>query len=194
MSASWDGAVFDRLYAQSPDPWDFAASPYEQAKYDATLAVLGERRFNAVLEVGCSIGVLTRRLATRADSVLAIDVAQAALDQAAARCAGMGGVTFRRAMVPRDFPSGHFDLILFSEVLYFLNAADVSRTAALASDHLAPGGIIVLVNWTGETNTPTTGDDAAALFEAAAAPLQINASLRADTYRIDVFGSRELPL
>ncbi len=187
MSTSWDGAVFDRLYARTPDPWDFAASPYEQAKYDATLAVLGERRFGTALEVGCSIGVLTRRLAARADHVLAIDVAQAALDQAAARCRDMAGAEFRRTLVPRDFPAGEFDLILFSEVLYFLDAADVSRTAALAVDRLAPGGLIVLVNWTGETNTPTTGDRAADLFAAAANGLQRTSTLRAETYRIDVF-------
>lgn len=190
MSASWDGAVFDRLYAQTPDPWDFAASPYEQAKYDATLAALGERRFGAVLEVGCSIGVLTRRLSARADSVLAIDGAQAALDQAAARCGGMGGVAFRRAMVPQDFPCGMFDLMVFSEVLYFLDAADVSRTAALASDHLAPGGIIILVNWTGETDTPTTGDEASVLFQAAATGLQTMSHRRAERYRIDVLMSQ----
>jgi hypothetical protein len=33
MSLSWDAAVFDRLYAQSDDPWNFSGSAYEKAKY-----------------------------------------------------------------------------------------------------------------------------------------------------------------
>jgi SAM-dependent methyltransferase len=194
MSASWDAAVFDRLYAQSPDPWDFEASPYERAKYDATLAALGPRRFARALEAGCSIGVLTRRLAARAEQLLALDAAQAALDQAAARCADMPWVTFRRAMLPGEFPDGIFDLILFSEILYFLDAADVARAAALAQDHLAPGGLIVLVNFTGETDTPTTGDEAAALFKAAAHRLHVTARERRETYRIDVLERDRLGL
>lgn len=190
MTASWDAAVFDRIYAHSPDPWDFEASPYERAKYDATLAALGARRFASVLEAGCSIGVLTRRLAAHADHVLAIDAAQAALDRAAARCRDMPWVAFRRAMLPTEFPDGIFDLMLFSEVLYFLDAADVARTAALAQDHLAPGGLIVLVNFTGETDTPTTGDEAATLFQTAAPRLCATARERQATYRIDVLAAR----
>jgi SAM-dependent methyltransferase len=190
MTGSWDAAVFDRIYARAPDPWDFAGSAYEQAKYDATLGALGARRFASVLEVGCSIGVLTRRLAARADRLLALDVAQAALDRAAARCCDMPWIEFRRAMVPAEFPPGMFDLILFSEVLYFLDSADVSRTALLAQDRLAPGGLIVLVNWTGETDTPTTGEQAVALFQAAADRLRVAASVRSESYRIEVLTAR----
>ena len=34
-------AYFDALYAVDDDPWGFATSPYERAKYDRTLAALG---------------------------------------------------------------------------------------------------------------------------------------------------------
>ena len=118
-SASWDASIFDRLYEKSADPWDFEGSAYEQAKYDATLEALGDRHFADVLEVGCSIGVLTARLALRADRVLALDVAQAALERAAERCRPLPQVAFRLASVPRDFPGGLFDLILFSEGAVF---------------------------------------------------------------------------
>jgi predicted TPR repeat methyltransferase len=186
MTRSWDATIFDRIYARAPDPWDFEGSPYERAKYDATLAAMGARAFDHALEVGCSIGVLTHRLGELAARVLALDGAQAALDQAAARCRDMPWIAFRRAMVPAEFPEGMFDLILFSEVLYFLDAGDVSRTALLAQQHLAPGGLIVLVNWTGETDTPTTGDQAATLFQAAAQHLHVKATARSETYRLDI--------
>ena len=67
---------FDALYAADPDPWNFAASPYEQAKYALTLNAMPKPRYRSALEVGCSIGVLTRLLASRCDAVLAIDAAR----------------------------------------------------------------------------------------------------------------------
>ena len=49
---------FDALYASDPDPWNFAASPYERAKYALTLNAMPKPRYRSALEVGCSIGVL----------------------------------------------------------------------------------------------------------------------------------------
>ncbi len=131
--------------------------------------------------------MLTRRLAAQCDALLALDGAQAALDQAAARCHDLPQVQFRRAMIPGGFPPGPFDLILFSEVLYFLDADDVSRTASLAQASLAPDGLAILVNWTGETNTPVTGDAAVTLFAAAARELQHTDWRREEQYRLDRF-------
>ena len=54
---------FDELYAGDPDPWGFETSAYEQAKYAATIDALEGRRYATALEIGCSIGVLTARLA-----------------------------------------------------------------------------------------------------------------------------------
>ncbi len=117
-------AYFDGLYANDPDPWRFATSDYEREKYAATLAALPARPFATALEVGCSIGVLTKQLATRCDSLLALDVAEAALDQARARCPD---VRFERRAIPDEWPPGAFDLIVFSEVLYYLDAAGIRR-------------------------------------------------------------------
>ncbi|RYI86437.1 MAG: hypothetical protein EON47_22590, partial [Acetobacteraceae bacterium] len=70
---------FDALYAATPDPWAFASSDYEREKYAATLAALPRPHYARVLEIGCSIGVLTRMLAGRGDAVVALDVAETAL-------------------------------------------------------------------------------------------------------------------
>ena len=157
---------FEGLYAADPDPWRFATSDYEQGKYAATIAALPQRRFGAALEVGCSIGVLTRQLATRCDDLLALDVAEAALAQARARCGPeqCPGVRFERRVVPDEWPDGRFDLIMFSEVLYYLDAAGIRATAAKAMAALNPGGSIVLVHYLGGTDYPSTGDEAAAWF------------------------------
>ncbi len=172
---------FDGLYATDPDPWRFATSPYEAEKYAATLAALPARRFAAGLEVGCSIGILTARLALRCDTLLAVDGAEAALEQARARCPG---VTFNRRMVPAEWPPGTFDLIVFSEVLYYLDAADIRMTADHAMQALRPGGCILLVHYLGLTDYPATGDEAADGFITATG-LSPALHLRQPGYRID---------
>lgn len=167
---SWSPETFDRIYAADPDPWKFTTSRYEREKYAATLAALGDRHFAAAFEVGCSIGVFTRSLARRCDTLLAVDVAEAALAEARRRCAGLPDVRIQRRQVPGEWPDGAFDLIVLSEVLYFLGAADIVRSARLVAASLRPGGLALLVNWTGPTDTPCTGDQAAELFRRTAAP------------------------
>jgi 2-polyprenyl-3-methyl-5-hydroxy-6-metoxy-1,4-benzoquinol methylase len=160
-------ANFDALYARDPDPWAFATSPYEHAKYTATVAALGGRRFARGLEVGCSIGVLTQRLAGQCAALLAVDVAALALSQAKSRCAALPQVRFQRMEVPEQWPQGRFDLIVLSEVLYFLDAARIARCAERAMVASLPGGVVLLVNWLGENAQPVDGAAAAALFMAA---------------------------
>ncbi len=154
-------AVFEALYTADPDPWHFATSPYERRKYRATLHALPQGRFRAGLEVGCSVGVMTVLLAQRCRRLLAIDVAEAALRHARRRCRGRPGVTLERRTIPEQWPRATFDLIVISEVLYFLDAQAVMRTADHVAGSLRRGGTLVLVNWTGPTDTALTGDQAA---------------------------------
>lgn len=182
-------AYFEERYARDPDPWRFRTSGYERAKYSATLDALPRPRYASALEVGCSIGVLTRALAPRCERLLALDVAEAALAQARERCADQPHIRFERGQVPRDWPAGRFDLILLSEVVYYLDAGDVSRLAARIRDGLAPGGDVVLVHWLGDTHYPLSGDEAADLFIAAARDFaRIRRQARTDAYRLDVLG------
>jgi cyclopropane fatty-acyl-phospholipid synthase-like methyltransferase len=155
---------FDTLYAADLDPWKFATSPYERGKYALTLDAMPQPRYRSALEVGCSIGVLTRSLASRCDAVVAIDAAQIPLAEARRRCADLPGVRFERMFVPDQWPDGAFDLILLSEVIYYLSRNDVGRLAARVANSLAKGGSVILVHWTGLTNYPLSGDEAAALF------------------------------
>lgn len=178
---------FDRLYAADPDPWKFATSEYERDKYAATLEALPSAHYARAFEVGCSIGVLTRQLAARCAAILAVDVAQAALDLAKARCEGLDHVEFARMAVPANWPMGRFDLILFSEVLYYLDNAGRADAARLSLSSLEPGGTLLLVNWHGPTDGFCTGDAAAEEMIAACAPmLRPIIQHRAERYRLDV--------
>ena len=153
-------AYFDRIYAGSLDPWQFETSDYERQKYRATLDALSCPRYRRVLEVGCSIGVLTQALAARCDGLLAVDIAERALDVARRRCAADTHVAFRRMTLPDELPDGRFDLVVLSEVGYYWSAADLSRVLDFSATALEPDGTLELVHWViAKGDYPLTGDE-----------------------------------
>jgi SAM-dependent methyltransferase len=156
--------TFDRLFTGDPDPWDFESSAYEALKRKATLAVLFPDRFGRGLEIGCANGVLTAQLATICDHVLAIDISDVALELAASRVRDLDNVSLAQAEVPRGWPEGTFDLIVLSEILYFLSAEEIAQVARLAWASLSDQGTCLLVNWTGPNDQPIDGETACAIF------------------------------
>jgi SAM-dependent methyltransferase len=182
---SLEPEYFTALYARDPDPWRFATSEYEREKYAATLDALPRPHFGSAFEVGCSIGVLTRQLAARCGRLLAVDVAPAALHQAQLRCADRRNVDFALMRVPQEWPERAFDLVLLSEVLYYLVPADIALVAALTRTSLRPRGAAVLVHYTLPTDYPVSGDDAANAFIAASGFRAITQRREAQ-YRLDV--------
>ena len=187
-------AYFDHVYQANRDPWDFETSPYERDKYAATLAALPRLHYAKAFEIGCSLGVLTAQLAPRCGHLLAVDVSEAALAQARARCAGLPQVEIRRLRVPEEFPSQSFDLIVLSEVGYYWSPADLARAADLLITGLNPGGHLLLVHWTPPVHDyPLTGDDVHEFFLAKNTehgPLRNLTGQRHETYRLDLLEKR----
>lgn len=191
MTGSLPTSYFDALYAGSDDPWSFDSSDYERAKYQATLAALPRPRYRRVLEIGCSIGVLTEKLASRCDQLVAMEPAGKALAQARARCRHLAHVAFLQAKAPDDWPDGRFDLILLSEVVYYLSPDDVARLAARVVGSLAPEGEVELVHWIRETDYPLSGDEAVERFIAAQPDaLRLLGQQRTQDYRLDLLRRR----
>lgn len=162
--ASARAVRFDALYQGDIDPWDFRTSAYEREKYTATLAALPRAHYRRALEVGCSIGELTRRLRSRADKVLGLDVSSVAIAEARRVHSEVPGLDFEVREVPQSWPDGAFDLVVLSEVLYFLEPDEITALAARAAEALEPGGHCVVVCWTGENDATLDGDGAAERF------------------------------
>lgn len=184
---SLSAEYFEALYAADPDPWKFRTSPYEAEKYAATLAALPRAHYGSVLEIGCSIGVLTRMLAPRCDRLVALDGSARAIAAARRHCAGLPHVELLQREVPRQWPRGRHDLILLSEVVYYWDEADLAEVAAQTLRALRPGGEVLLVHWTGTTDYPLSGDAAVEGFIRATTPgLQVARQERAERYRLDL--------
>ncbi len=177
---------FDEVYAANADPWQFASSPYEKAKYADTLAHLQRARYTRGFEIGCSIGVLTAHMAERCDELLSVDVSERALQQARTRCAHLRQVRLRRMQVPKERPEGQFDLIVVSEVGYYWSSADLDGAIALLAEHHQPGGHLLLVHWTPRVHDyPLTGDVVHDLWQARPEWRTVSDESR-DQYRISV--------
>jgi SAM-dependent methyltransferase len=137
--ATLGAGYFDGQYAATPDPWGFTSRWYERRKYAISVALLPAERYRSGFEPGCSIGVLTSMLAARCGTLLACDMASSAVAAAARRTAPFPQVRVEQRALPGGWPGGRFDLVVFSEMLYYLGDEDLRRTElTLLADHREP--------------------------------------------------------
>jgi SAM-dependent methyltransferase len=151
---------FDDMYQAASDPWGFEDRWYEQRKYAISLAQLPSARYRSAFEPGCSIGVFTRLLARRCDALLSCDFAAAAVHAAAGRTRDLPHVRVEQRDIPRQWPAGRFDLIVFSEILYYLGDHDLEQALKNAVAALEPEGTLLAVHWRHPVaDYPRSGDD-----------------------------------
>lgn len=157
---SMSAAAFEDFYRRHDDPWGFETRWYEERKRSILLSSLPQKEIGDVLEIGCSTGLVTRELATRAERVTAIDPVAAALDAVRARVADGTPLRLVQGQVPRDWPDGTFDTIVLSEVGYYLSADDLAATIGLIAESLAEDGVLVACHWRPPVRGyPATGDE-----------------------------------
>ncbi len=175
---------FDEMY-ERPDPWGYESSWYERRKYAITLAALGRPRYRNAFEPGCSIGVLTELLAPRCKRLLAADFHDGALACARHRVAQLGNVELARLEVPRQWPTRMFDLVVISELAYYLDPVAHTRLIDRVHRSLHSDGEVVLVHWRGETNYPQSGDDIHQRW-IGDGRFAVTAAYREDAFRLDL--------
>ena len=145
-------AFFEAMYQGAEDPWNFAISQYEQQRYAAMDARLGEQKFALAFEPACSVGVFTQRLGRRCDAVIASDAAPTAVQQARQRCQAMSHVQIDRAELPDEMPTQSFDLIVFAECGYYFPIEQLRLITKHLCDRMSPGGVLLachsLLEWT----------------------------------------------
>lgn len=144
---------FERLYSASDDPWRVRDSWYEQRKRAVILAALPQRRYDNAYEPGCGNGELSAELARRCTRLLASDASPAAVALTRARLAagsGQGATRVEQHVLPAGWPAaeaGPFDLIVVSELAYYLDRDAFTQLQAHILASLAPGGALVFCHW-----------------------------------------------
>jgi SAM-dependent methyltransferase len=185
---------FDRMYDEADDPWDLASRWYEQRKYGITMSVLPQLRYRHAFEPGCSIGTLTELLTQRCDHVTAVDVAAAALDSAGARLVAAGcrdRVTLERRGLDEPWPTGPFDLVVLSEVAYYLDGPLLAEVLRRECPRLAPGATVLAAHWRHPVQDyPLGGDEAHEVIAATPGLVRLGGYRDRDVV-IDVFDTGE---
>lgn len=187
---------FETLFATQPDPWKYT-HPYEQIKYSQTLELLPDIPIQRALELACAEGHFTEQLAAKVEELIAADISQIALDRTSARCADSSHIHYRLLDLARDpLPTG-LDLIVCSEVLYYIGGVDQLRVfAEKVAAALNPGGYFLTAhanlvvdapdqpgyNWDHAFGAKVIGETFASL-----PTLQWLKELRTPLYRIQLF-------
>jgi hypothetical protein len=144
---SVEDLYFDGLFAGNDDPWAFRQRWYEQRKRAITLAALPRPRYRAIFEPGCANGELSAALATRCDRLLCCDTAGAAVRLARTRLSVFDHAEVFQGRLPGDWPDEQFDLIVLSEVGYYLDAEDLKQLIDLAVTSLSADGQLLACHW-----------------------------------------------
>lgn len=191
----WD-ALFSR-----EDPWDYT-SAYEQEKYRHTLEMIPGEASLKVLELGCAEGIFTKMLSGKVDSVLAMDISERALQRASKKCAGLENVQFEQHDIAKGIPDDGYNLIICSEILYYLrDRYALTRFANRVKQALPSGGHLLMThaNMVSDDKSQTGFDfnEIGAQFIgetfSSEPGLEFIRELQTELYRVQLFRKTQIP-
>lgn len=139
-----DDEYFRRLYAGNDDPWRQRTRWSEHRRRALILASLPRQRYRNALELGCGNGELTAALAPRAEKLIAGDLNRTAVRLATERLMRFPHARAELMFAPQDWPSATFDLIVISEMAYYLDPSKLHRLIERTRSSLDADGTLVL--------------------------------------------------
>ncbi|SDR94546.1 bifunctional PIG-L family deacetylase/class I SAM-dependent methyltransferase [Agrococcus carbonis] len=141
---------FDERYERAGDPWATRSAWYERRKRAVVLASLPQERYRFAVEVGCGTATLAAELASRCDAVLGVDASVPALAEARSTLDQAPNAWIEHRDAALGLPAGDIDLVVLSEIGYYLPER---AFAALLHEARDRGAHVVLCHWLGD------GDD-----------------------------------
>jgi len=144
---SLDAQYFADLYANNEDPWAFRTRWYERRKRDLLLASLPRQCYQRVFEPACANGELSAGLAERCAELLCQDLNPTAVALARQRLAGVHNASVVTGCLPGDWPGGSFDLIVLSEMGYYLDPTAWLQVIEQSVASLTYDGGLLACHW-----------------------------------------------
>ncbi|HKF80975.1 MAG TPA: class I SAM-dependent methyltransferase [Thermoleophilaceae bacterium] len=144
-----DLSVFDEWWRSGV--WASSPSPLARRRLEAAIALLGDRRYERALEIGCGTGAFARTLAPLAGRVVALDASREAI-RIATSSAPAPNVGFEVANVMEyDLAAeGPWELVAISETLPYIGWAyslyDLGWLLDEVFAAMAPRGRLLLVD------------------------------------------------
>lgn len=150
-----DRSYFETMFAAQSYPWQYATA-YEQVKYEQTLSLLPSEQIGKALELACAEGHFTVQLAPHVQNLVAADISQIALERTAERCKGLHNVQFMQVNLTCDSLPEAIDLIVCSEVLYYIGTReDLSSIAQKLASALTQSGYLLMAHANLVVDEPT---------------------------------------
>lgn len=159
-------SYFDALYNDNNDPWQYQTRWYEKRKRDICLTLLPQSQYDNAIELGCGNGVFSELLAHRCQALISIDGNHQAVQLTKERLADLSHVRVIQGVIPNTLltlkeaiietyseandtstSKPPFDLIVISEILYYLSPNDIDTVIAWSKHNLAIGGTILCCHW-----------------------------------------------
>lgn len=115
-----DSQRYRRMYETSVEPWNYNHRGAEILRHKEIAQFLAEvqPKYDAGLDIGCSLGQLTQKLAPLCGQLFAFDVSLAAVQKARSRCQSPH-IRFLLAELPGlPFAGEKFDLIVAADAIH----------------------------------------------------------------------------
>jgi SAM-dependent methyltransferase len=146
---------YESVWTQD-DPWNFDNSRLDDERYLRQLALVRDRHYERVLDIGCGSGQFATRISDIATRVVALDIAPAAIARARLRCADKHNVDCRAVNI-MDYDAraeGPWELIVMSESIYCLGwlypLFDIGWLVSELLAAMSDNGRFLLVNTLGK--------------------------------------------
>lgn len=176
---------FEKMYQKNSDPWGFATVPYELYRYQRICKVINHKRHNLIFEAGCSIGVLTEKLANLADFVEAIDISPTAISLAQARCNYLENVRVTCNSLT-DYPYINSpDLIILSEIGYYFDSIEWKKILVQLIKNTPYSFYLLASHWLGTSSDHLLSGDEVHTIVCSMKDLHSVYSERHDNFRLD---------
>ena len=176
---------FEAKYRRDADPWNFSKSEYELLRYDTIVDALKDRRYKRTFEPGCSVGVLSARLAPLTDYLLAIDFSPSAVAQAKSRCSTFPNVEVRCASFPEFELEGDFDLMVLSEIGYYFDPDEWAKVVRSIAEKMKPSAVLLAAHWLGHSDEHRMSGDTVHEITLANVAFPLERSERYESFRLD---------
>ncbi len=134
---------FEAMYGDIEDPWGCAAVVDSLNNRLFLELVFHERGFAGILDVGCGLGAFTKKVQERQPQarVAGCDISATAIRKATAAYPEID--FFVLDIQKGEIPAGQYDLIILSEVLWYI-LDNVGAVFAKIRNALRPNGVLAI--------------------------------------------------
>jgi len=140
---------FNQIYRDEDDPWAIGSAGSD--RYALYRSYIRERKPSggAVLDIGCGFGAFLAHFKDAFQRLDGVDVSALAIEKGRRRFPFLR--FFQGSAAGLDCVpglTGRYDLIIYSDVICYLNEADRNASLRWIADHLAEDGLAFVAAWT----------------------------------------------